>query len=152
RFFMAQPAQVFAGTPSNEYSVIDNGLAAAEVAGVFNPPLYAEPVSGSDSQGKNAFTNGTIPDAANPSVLTTGIPQIQQKTNNSSTGSVASLAKAFASNNSAGNSILVVCGVGNGTAPTISDTAGNSYSSVVQIANGSAFNVAIFLAKNIAAG
>lgn len=75
-----------------------------------------------------------------------------QSASNKSSGSVASLAKLFPNNNIAGNSIVVVCGVGNGTAPTISDTLGNTYTQIAQVANGTAFNVAIFLAVNIAAG
>ena len=69
---------------------------------------------------------------------------------NKSSGSVASLAKAFANNNTAGNSIIVCCGVGNGTAPTISDTNSNTYTQIGQIANGTAFNVAIFLGTGAA--
>jgi hypothetical protein len=80
------------------------------------------------------------------------LPAIVQKASNSSSGSVASLARAFPSSNVAGNSIVVVCGVGNGTAPTISDTPANAYKQAAQVANGTAFNVAIFVATNIAAG
>lgn len=77
---------------------------------------------------------------------------VVQKTSNTSSGSVASLAKAFASNNIAGNTIVIVCGVGNGTTPTISDTGTNSYTRAVGVANGSAFNVNIFFATNVVAG
>ena len=84
--------------------------------------------------------------------LPVNIPVIVQKTNNKSTGSVASLALAFGSNNILGNSIIVVCAVGNGTAPTISDTAGNTYTQAAQIANGTALNTAVFYAVNVAAG
>lgn len=80
------------------------------------------------------------------------IPTVIQSTNNKSTGSVASLAKAFATNNTSGNTIVVVCGVGNGTAPTISDTASNTYTQAAQINNSTALNVAVFYATNIAAG
>ncbi len=80
------------------------------------------------------------------------LPAIVQKASNSSSGSVSSLVKAFPNNNVAGNSIVVVCGVGNGTAPTISDTPANAYKQAAQVANGTAFNVAVFVATNIAAG
>ncbi len=84
--------------------------------------------------------------------LPVNTPSIVQKTNNKSSGSVASLALAFGSNNISGNSIVVVCAVGNGTAPTISDTAGNTYTQAAQIANGTALNTAVFYAVNVAAG
>lgn len=84
----------------------------------------------------------------NPSSM----PAIIQKANAVSTGSVASLAKAFASNNVVGNSIIVVCGVGNGTAPTVTDSLGNTYTQAAQVANGTAFNTAIFYAVNVLAG
>src|SRR5260370_40133360 len=50
--------------------------------------------------------------------LPVNVPAIVQKAQAVSTGSVATLAKAFASNNVAGNSIVVVAGCGNGTAMT----------------------------------
>lgn len=79
-------------------------------------------------------------------------PPIVQKTNAVSTGSVASLAKAFTSNNTAGNSIVVVCGCGNGTAMTVADSAGNTYFQAVTQANSTTFESAIFFATNIVAG
>lgn len=84
--------------------------------------------------------------------LPVNLPAIVQSTNNKSTGSVASLAKAFTSNNAQGNTIIVVCGVGNGTAPTISDTNSNTYTQASQVANGTALNIAVFYAVNIASG
>lgn len=84
--------------------------------------------------------------------LPVNVPTVVQKRSSSSSGSVASLALAFSSNNLAGNSIIVVCGVGNGTSPTISDTASNTYTKATQIANGTALNVAVFFAVNVAAG
>jgi len=79
-------------------------------------------------------------------------PSIVQKTNNVSTGSVATLAKAFASSNVAGNSIIVVCGCGNGTAMTVADSAGNTYTQAVTEPLSTTFEVAIFYAVNIVAG
>jgi hypothetical protein len=108
---------------------------------------------------KAANTSPVLTDVAmvtaispNNTGLPVNVPTIVQSTNNKSSGSVASLAKAFTSNNTPGNSIVVVCGVGNGTAPTVTDSAGNSYTSMVQVANGSAFNIAIFLSVGPAAG
>src|SRR5260221_8414 len=84
--------------------------------------------------------------------LPVNLPLIVQKTNNVSSGSVASLAKAFTSNNAAGNSIVVVCAVGNGKAPTISDTLSNVYTQAAQIANGTALNTAVFYSVGPAGG
>lgn len=164
---MAQPTQVKFAVPSGSFVVIDNGAplatstggsvglnnTGAAVATGLNSdlaPLTFDGGTGANSQGLNAFGNGTIPDAVAPAAP--GIPLIVQKRSSSSSGSVASLALAYSSNNSAGNSLIVVCGVGNGTAPTISDTQTNTYNSIVQIANGTAFNVAIFLVPNSKAG
>lgn len=116
----------------------------------------------SDLQG-NGFTlvNGAIPVTSGPassplsatlsgnSGLPAQTPAIVQKTAAKSTGSVASLAAAFATNNTAGNSIIVVCAVGNGTAPTVADSAGNTYTSAVVGANSTTFEAAIFYAVNI---
>lgn len=87
----------------------------------------------------------------NNSGLPVNTPLKIQSSATSSSGSVASLARAFGSNNTAGNTVVVVCGVGNGNTPTMSDTAGNTYT---RIANASAPSpsVWIFFAPNIAAG
>lgn len=83
--------------------------------------------------------------AANPIVL----PAIIQKAKSVSTAGVASLTCAFASGNSAGNSIIVVCGIGNGTTATVTDSAGNTYFNAANGANGSTFSAQIFYATNI---
>lgn len=75
-------------------------------------------------------------------------PSVIQQAVGKSTGSVASLAQAFASANTPGNTIIVVCGVGNGTLPTITDTLGNTYVLAANIANGTALNIAIYFAVN----
>lgn len=80
------------------------------------------------------------------------VPAIVQKAKNVSSGGVASLAQAFASSNIAGNSIIVVCGVGNGTLATVTDTAGNTYKNAVNGANSTTFSAQIFYATNILAG
>jgi hypothetical protein len=84
--------------------------------------------------------------------LPVNTPVIVQKANAASTGSVATLAKAFASNNVAGNSIIVVAGCGNGTAMTVADSAGNTYTQAVTKANSTTFEAAIFYAVGILAG
>lgn len=80
------------------------------------------------------------------------LPFIVQKANNTSTGSVASLSKAFANNNITGNSIVVVCGCGNGTAMTVADSLGNTYTQAVNAPNSTTFEAAIFFAVNILPG
>lgn len=79
------------------------------------------------------------------------VPAIVQKAAAKSTGSVASLAAPFTATNSAGNSIVVVIGIGNNTAPTIADTAGNTYTQAVLGANSTTFAASIFYATNILA-
>lgn len=108
---------------------------------------------------KAANTPPTLLDQAEVSALSpnnTGlpvnVPAILQKANAVSTGSVASLAAAFASKNVAGNSIVVVAGCGNGTAMTVADTLGNTYTSAVQGANSTTFEAQIFYAVNVLAG
>lgn len=109
---------------------------------------------------KAAATSPAIADKAivavispNSTGLPVNLPVTVQSTNNKSSGSVASLAKAFVSNNTAGNSIIVVCGVGNGTAPTITDSNSNVYTQATPLtANGTALNVAVFYSVGPASG
>lgn len=84
--------------------------------------------------------------------LPVALPATVQKASSTSTGSVASLAKAFTSNNTAGNSIIVVAGCGNGTAMTVADSAGNTYTSAIAAPNSTTFAAQIFYAVNIASG
>lgn len=84
--------------------------------------------------------------------LPVNVPVILQKANAVSTGSVATLAKAFTNNNVAGNTIVVVAGCGNGTAMTVADSAGNTYTQAVTAPNSTTFEAAIFYAVNIVAG
>src|SRR6266446_2034623 len=146
---MAQPAQIKTALPSGEYVVIDN--AAAPTFPTLSAIAYLgyDTTTGAVAQDINTFLNGTIPDAA---VFSSVTPGILQKVSGSSTGSVASLAVVFTVNNTLGNSIVVVCGVGNGTAPTVTDSQLNPYTQAAQIANGTAFNVAVFIAANVKAG
>jgi hypothetical protein len=116
--------------------------------------LY-DPVSASYVAQKAAVvatgTDGT-PYAATSASLTITPPSIVQKTNNISTGSVASLSKAFSANNQAGNTIIVVAGCGNGTAMTVADSLGNTYTQVATSPSSTTFEVAIFSAVNIIGG
>jgi hypothetical protein len=81
-------------------------------------------------------------------------PTIIQKHAAASSGSVASLTNAFASNNQAGNTIVVVFANGNNNnaASPITDTNSNTYTKAVQVANGTAFEVEIWYATGILAG
>src|SRR6266702_3723661 len=80
------------------------------------------------------------------------MPSIVQKAVAVSTGSVATLAKAFANPVTAGNSIVVVAACGNGTAMTVADSLGNTYTSAINAPNSTTFETAIFFAVNILAG
>lgn len=86
------------------------------------------------------------PDGA---VSVSPVPAILQKAKAVSTGSVATLAATFTNNNAAGNTIVVVAGCGNGTAMTVADSAGNTYTSAVAAPNSTTFAAQIFYAPNI---
>ena len=92
------------------------------------------------------------PRVLNTNLVSMSTPNIVQKANAASTGSVATLAKAFTSNNAAGNTIIVQAGCGNGTAMTVADSLGNTYTSAIQSANSTTFEAQIFYAVNIASG
>src|SRR5437660_1189009 len=78
---------------------------------------------------------GTI-DLDAQTVVLPPTPSIIRKASSVSTGSVASLfAGLFAT--SPGNSIILCVGVGNGTAPTVTDTQCNTFIQATQIANAS---------------
>lgn len=80
------------------------------------------------------------------------LPAIAQKAAGASTGSVASLAQAFASNNVAGNSIVVMCGAGSNGTLSVTDSLGNTYKSAVPGNNSTTFESQIFYATNILGG
>jgi hypothetical protein len=75
-----------------------------------------------------------------------------QKAGGVSTGSVATLAQAFTNSNKTGNSIVVVAGCGNGTAMTVADSAGNTYTSAVAAPNSTTFAAQIFYCAGIKPG
>lgn len=90
--------------------------------------------------------------AAGAAVVTgAGTPTIIQKAKAASTGSVASLGATFTGANVAGNSIIVVCGAGSNGTLTVTDSAGNTYTSAVSGANSTTFEAQIFYAVGIAA-
>lgn len=121
----------------------NNGLVVQQAG----PTVYTDPATGLQYAPGLAALSPLINTG-----LPTNTPAIVQKQKNTSTGSVASLAKAFGSNNTAGNSIVVVCGCGNGTAMTVADSAGNTYTQAVTAPNSTTFEAAIFYAVNIVGG
>lgn len=135
------------------------GTVTQDVGGQPYGPLV---IAGSGGVAVSSTAANTPPTASNIGMvaaispnntgLPVNVPAIVQKTSNASTGSVASLVKAFASNNVAGNSIIVVCGCGNGTAMTVADSKGNTYIQAVNAPNSTTFEAAIFYAVNIAGG
>ena len=101
------------------------------------------------AQGVVVTGPGSVVSLSGNTGLPVNTPAIVQKASAASTGSVASLAKAFTSANTAGNSIVVVCGCGNGTAMTVADSAGNTYTQAVTAPNSTTFEAAIFFAVGI---
>jgi hypothetical protein len=84
-------------------------------------------------------------------------PQIVQKAHNVTGSGGKTLTCAFTNNNIAGNSIVVVMGMGevdNGSTITlaITDTNSNAYTSAVKASQSTTLEAAIFYATNIAAG
>jgi hypothetical protein len=107
------------------------------------------------SAGTATVTAHAIPSTDAPRVMNANVavlPSIVQKIGALGTGGQASLAKAFAANNTQGNSIIVVCAVGNGTTATVTDSAGNTYTNAVNAAVSTTFSSQIFYATNIAGG
>src|SRR5579884_852164 len=137
----------FGSTPTSTTSLSANQFPVSAAATPNAPSGNLTAVAGAPGAFVDSNSN-----AATAVVTQPATPAIVQSTNNKSSGSVASLAKAFASNNTQGNSIVVVCAVGNGTAPTISDTNSNTYTQVAQVANSTTLNVAVFFATNIVSG
>lgn len=75
-----------------------------------------------------------------------------QKANAVSSGSVTSLNASFASNNTVGNTIVVVAASGSNSAMSVTDTLGNTYTEATNVSNGSTLQVAIFYATNCLGG
>lgn len=132
----------------NNYRPISQNL-YDPVGAQFVSPMAGTVKTGTDS---TLYASPIHQISANNTGLPVNTPVIVQKANNVSTGSVATLAKAFGSNNTAGNTIVVVCGCGNGTAMTVADSAGNTYTQAVTAPNSTTFEAAIFYAVGIVAG
>lgn len=135
------------------------GTVATDATGAPYAPMVVAGASGTPFVAKAANVAPTLADASMVAALSpanTGlpvnVPVILQKANNASTGSVATLAQAFTNKNVAGNTIVVVAGCGNGTAMTVADSAGNTYTQAVTKANSTTFEAAIFYAVGILAG
>lgn len=126
----------------------DTNSTPIPIGGVYNPDGNTFPALAGE-QGAYVDASSNPSSAAIMSFLRS---RTVQSASNKSSGNVASLAKLFTNNNTAGNSIIVCCGVGNGTAPTVTDSAGNTYTQIGQVANGTAFNVAIFLGTGATLG
>ncbi len=96
--------------------------------------------------GKDILTDPITGNQYAPTVaqVTQGMPSILQKAATVSTGSVATLAKAFANPVTAGNSIVVVAACGNGTAMTVADSLSNLYTSAINAPNSTTFETQIF--------
>jgi hypothetical protein len=77
------------------------------------------------------------------------VPLLVQSHAAVSSGSVTTLTNAFASNNTAGNSIVVAVGVGNGGTATVTDSNSNVYNLVAKQCSGTTFCSEIFNAVNI---
>lgn len=147
------------GNPAEGVYTANVGTVAAKGGPVtvdaFGAPLAASAVIGDKAANTlTTLTDTPLVTALAPSNtgLPVNLPSIVQKANAVSTGSVASLAKAFTGNNVAGNSIVVVCGCGNGTAMTVADSAGNTYMQAQNAPNSTTFESAIFYTTNIIAG
>ena len=83
--------------------------------------------------------------------ISTGQPWTEQGISAISSGSVASLTATFPGTNFGGNTIIVTCGVGNTTAPTVTDSQGNTYLRACNVAS-AAHNVSVFYAANCMSG
>ncbi len=137
----AHPVSVAGTIANNAGAPGTNNIGAMPMVSTAATPTYAD--------GNEVFLSGDL--QGNLRVVPGGNITTIQKTNNISSGSVASLAKAFTSNVKLGSTLIVACGVGNLTTPTVTDTAGNTYIPLVSKAS-AAFNVAIFAATSAVAG
>jgi hypothetical protein len=99
----------------------------------------------------STFLSNTGVKLAQPGIAATAVVSgpagaIVQSNHTVSTGSVASLTAAFGNEPAQkNNSLVVVCSVGNGTAPTVTDNQGSVYKLVAsQLGPASAFGVYVF--------
>jgi len=119
---------------------------ASTGAPLSNAQVVVNAVAVGDTAHNGSFLDDPIYPTQKASVSAAGAlsvqppqPRVVQNKSASSTGSVATLTAVFPANTSAGNSIVVVAGVGNGTAPTVTDTCGDTFKLAVQGANSTTF-------------
>jgi len=119
-----------------------------------NQYVVSENVAGTAAVGQPfAYAARKVAISSVNSGLAVNTPAIVQKAGSASTGSVATLAQAFTNApNVAGNSIIVVAACGNGTAMTVADALGNTYTQAITAPNSTTFETAIFYAVNILGG
>lgn len=146
-------------SPNTGTTAAQGGTAQIDSTGGRYAPTVIAGSGGPAITSKAGNTSPTLSDIPLVTVLSpanTGLPVNNpttfNRTNAVSTGSVASLAKAFTNPNTAGNSIVVVAGCGNGTAMTVADSNGNTYTQAQNAPNSTTFETAIFYAVNIAGG
>lgn len=97
------------------------------------------------------YAAGVVRLSPNNSALPVNLPAIAQKNKAVSSGGVASQTCAFASNNTAGNTLVVVCGVGNTGTIAVTDSLSNTYTKVTTATQGSV-QAGIFFVSNCAGG
>lgn len=122
--------------------------------------VFADPVTPSQKVNvKAARTSPALADDAlvtalspNNTGLPVNLPVIVQKAKNVTAADSTTVAKAFASNVTAGNTIVVQCGAGNNGTLTVTDTLGNTYTSAVVKANSTTFEAQIFYSPGIVGG
>lgn len=115
-------------------------------------------LGGTDTPGTNygvqlVTTTSASQTALSPSNtgLPVNIPVIVQKNKAVSSGGVASQTCAFTNNNTAGNTLVVVCGVGNTGTIAVTDSLSNTYTKVTTVTQGSVQS-GIFFVTNCAGG
>jgi hypothetical protein len=127
-----------------------------EVLSTPRPVVISDLSGNSFTLGQQAKANSLPVAIASDQGLTAAVsaplPSIVQKASNVSASNVTTLAKAFTNNNTAGNSIVVVCGAGNNGTLTVTDSQSNTYYSAVVQANSTTFEAQIFFATGIAGG
>lgn len=114
------------------------------------PPLGSSKASGTSPTTADQSTVVTL--SPNITGLPVLAPVIVQQAQGVSSADTTTIAKAFASNNTDGNTIVVVCGAGNNGTLTVTDTLGNTYQSAVVQANSTTFESQIFYSVGSAAG
>lgn len=127
-----------------------------EIRDSSNGPASVKPAIGTSTVPPTYTTAGAT--NANPSVTTTvspnsGLPAIIQSVTSSPSGSQTTLSTSnFSTNPTAGNSLVCVVGVGNGSNPGCSDTIGNAFTLDLCTASSTTFETCFFHSTNISGG